>query len=52
MLVQFIPLYCVLVAGAFGAGLRAILLAQKLRTDADPVQPIQRLQDEGLSPTP
>lgn len=49
MLVQFIPLYCVLVAGAFGAGLRAILLAQKLRSEIAPAQPIQ---DESLSPSP
>jgi len=49
MLVQFIPLYCVLVAGAFGAGLRALILAQKLRSEAAPAEPAPA--DEGLSPS-
>ena len=30
MLVQFIPLYCVLVGGGFAAGLAAIMMSQKL----------------------
>ncbi len=30
MLVQFIPLYCVLVGGAFAAGVAAIQMSQRL----------------------
>ncbi len=38
MLAQFLPLYCVLVVGAFGSGFAAIQLALKLQAGAATVR--------------
>ena len=42
MLEQFIPLYCVLVGGAFAAGIAAIQMSQRLIAQSSRARPARR----------
>ena len=43
MLEQFIPLYCVLVGGAFAAGVAAIQMSQRLIAQTSRARAIRRI---------
>jgi hypothetical protein len=49
MLEQFIPLYCVLVGGAFAAGLAAIHMSQRLVAQSARARTLRRIQTKAAN---